>query len=395
MNPETSFSKRIKRHVIGRARDYFIVTPPGFENLCLKELSSLPLSIRSATVTTGGVEFKGRLDDCYLANLNLRSANRILLRIHTFKASNFRQLEKKLVEIPWDLYLSKHSIPKIHVTVRHCRLFHTEAIGKRFSESIGGSLSATGVNGLSRPAPESTQQIFVRGIDDDFTVSIDSSGDNLYKRGLKRHAGRAPLRETQAAASLLMTGYSGREPLVDPMCGAGTFSLEAALIAKRIPPGWFREFAFMQWPSYRPKRFGYLKRQFEVHFVQLEKPLIFASDKDLMACCRLERCTQKFGLSDAISITNRDFFEIIPSEVTDQPGVVTINPPYGRRIGTRQESTEIILAICEKLARDYKGWKLALIAPSKLFEKKVPFKLKTHPLFHGGLMLKLMVGNIR
>ena len=394
MHPETSFSKRIKRHVIGRTRDYFVVTPPGFENLCLQELSMLPLGIRSATVTTGGVEFKGRLDDCYLANLNLRTANRILLRIHTFKASNFRQLEKKLVEIPWELYLFKNSTVEFHVTARHCRLYHTEAIEKRISESMAKGLSVKTTDGDDAPALESAQQIFVRGLDDQFTVSIDSSGDNLYKRGLKKHTGRAPLRENLAAASLLLAGYRGDEPLVDPMCGTGTYSLEAALMAKRIPPGWFREFAFMKWPSFRSTRFAHLKRQFEEHFQRLEKPLIIASDKDPAACRRLEKSTRKFDLNDAISIINQDFFELAPGEFADQPGVVAINPPYGRRIGTRQNSRILFQAICQKLGDEYKGWKLVLIAPSKKLAESVPFKINTFPFRHGGLKPVLMVGII-
>ena len=395
MQTEISLSKRIKRHVIGRTRSYFIACPPGFETLCAKELASLALNIQQMSVIPGGVEFKGRLDDCYLANLNLRTANRILLRLDAFKASNFKQLEKRLAEIPWELYLSHQSAIKIHATVKHCRLYHTGAIEKRCLESIANGLPAIATIEGDDPDPASPQQIFVRGGDDHFTVSIDSSGDNLYKRGLKKHTGRAPLRENLAAASLLLAGYSGQEPLVDPMCGAGTYSLEAALMAKNIPPGWFREFAFMQWPAYRSKRFGYLKRQFEDSFVQPERPLIFASDKDPQACRQLEQCTRRFGLSDTVSINKADFFELVPGDFTDRSGLVAINPPYGRRIGTRPESMEIFQAICDNLAREYKGWKLVLIAPGKLLEKKVPFKLKTYPLFHGGLTLKLMVGKIR
>ena len=394
MHSETSHAKRIKRHIIGRTRSYFIATPPGFETLCAKELASIPLNVQHPSVIPGGVEFKGRLDDCYLANLNLRTANRILLRLHEFKSSNFKQLEKKLVQIPWELYLPRHCNPRIRATVKHCRLYHTGAIEKRLRESIANGLPVTAINEDNGPDPALPQQIFVRGIDDRFAVSIDSSGDNLYKRGLKKLTGTAPLRETLAAAALLLAGYSGKEPLIDPMCGAGTYSLEAALMAKKIPPGWFRDFAFMQWPAYQPNRFGYLKRQFEDDFVRPGKPVIFASDKDPLACRQLEQCARQFGLSDTVSINNADFFDLVPSDFTDQPGLVTINPPFGRRIGTRQESAEIFQAICEKLAREYKGWKLVLIAPSKLLEKRVPFKLKTYPLFHGGLILKLMVGKI-
>jgi putative N6-adenine-specific DNA methylase len=239
------------------------------------------------------------------------------------------------------------------------------------------------------------QQIFVRGLDDRFTVSIDSSGDNLYKRGLKKHTGKAPLRENLAAASLLFSGYCGNEPLVDPMCGAGTYSLEAALVAKRIPSGWFREFAFMQWPSYRPKKFAHLKRGSEENFKRFEKPLIFASDKDPAACRRLEQCVQKFDLTDAINIINKDFFELVPRDFTDRPGVVAINPPYGRRIGTWRDSTKLFQAICEKLGDEYKGWKLVLIAPHKKMADCVPFKLKILSFRHGGLKPVLMIGRIR
>ena len=141
MPSESPLSKRIKRHVVGRIRTYFAATSPGFENICLNELFSLPLSNKEISVVSGGAEFKGRLQDCYIANLNLRSANRILMRIQTFKAANFSQLEKKLSDIPWELYLRAEQYPKIHVTTRHCRLYHKEAISGRFLTSIANRMA--------------------------------------------------------------------------------------------------------------------------------------------------------------------------------------------------------------------------------------------------------------
>jgi putative N6-adenine-specific DNA methylase len=234
----------------------------------------------------------------------------------------------------------------------------------------------------------------VRGINDRFTVSIDSSGVHLHKRGLKKHPGRAPLRETIAAAALLLSDYKGIRPVIDPMCGAGTFSLEAALIAKNIPPGWFREFAFMEWPSFRRAQWEYLKRQYEKQFICPSTQLIFASDKDPSAAKSLKKCLKQHNLMDAVSIVQKNFFSLSPSELTDQTGLIAMNPPYGRRMGTLEASEHFFLSICERLKQDYKGWKLLLIVPSKSISKKVPFKLKTYPLFHGGLILKLMVGNI-
>ncbi len=394
MSPESSLSKRIKRHVIGRRRSYFAGTSPGFEALCCEELSALGLSIENVAIVEGGVEFEGRLQDCYLSNLHLRTASRILLRIDQFKASGFRQLEKKAAEIPWELYLPPTMIPQIHVTTKHCRLYHSDAIGQRFLDGISMHSSINDFDPGEKSDFTSDLTVFVRGVDDRFMVSIDSSGNHLHKRGLKRHRGKAPLRETQAAAALLMTGYNGTEPLIDPMCGTGTFSLEAALIAKNIPPGWFREFAFMQWPSFSQKRWEYLKNQCVTKFANPQKPLIFASDQDSAACSRLEKCIQKHKLSDLIQVSPKNFFDFIPEELTDQTGVVVINPPYGRRLGSLEKSEQLFVEICDKLKQAYTGWKLVLIAPDRKLIKKMPFKLDVLPFFHGGLKPALMTGRI-
>jgi putative N6-adenine-specific DNA methylase len=394
MSSESPFIKRIKRHVIGRRREYFAVTAPGFEKLCLNELRSLALDNLAASAGSGGVAFKGRLQDCYLANLNLRTANRILMRIETVNAINFSQLQKKLSDISWELFLRAEQVPQMHVTTRHCRLYHTEAISERLLKAIAARGKNIEFMAPDEDLPFAPQNIYVRGVDDRFSVSIDSSGENLYKRGIKKHTGSAPLRETAAAAALMLAGYTGSEPLVDPMCGTGTFALEAALMAKNIPPGWFRDFAFMGWPSYQHKRWEYLKRQSEKHVVNLTKPMIRASDADPSAFLRLEECIAKFNLLDAVSIDHRNFFDLLPTELSIQMGFVAINPPYGRRIGSKRESEQLFKAICSRLNQYYKGWRLVLIMPHKKLAKHIPFKLSEYPLSHGGLKLRLMVGRI-
>ena len=395
MTSESPLTKRIKRHVIGRRREYFAVTAPGFEKLCLNELRSLAPDNLTASVVSGGVSFKGRLQDCYLANLNLRTANRILMRIDTINATSFSQLQKNLSEIAWELFLRADQVPQIHVATRHCKLYHTEAISERTVNVIKARKKKSEFMVPGEKLPFLSPNIYVRGIDDRFTVSIDSSGDHLHKRGLKKHPGQAPLRETIAAAALLLAGYKGTRPVIDPMCGTGTFSLEAALMAKNIPPGWFREFAFMGWPSFRRAQWEYLKHQCEKQFARPNTQLIFASDKDPSAAKRLKKCLKQHNLMDAVSIAQKNFFSLSPSELTDQNGLIAMNPPYGRRMGTLEASEQFFMSICDRLKQDYKGWKLILIAPTKPISKKIPFKLKTYPLFHGGLILKLMVGNIR
>ncbi len=395
MPSESPLSKRIKRHVIGRERTFFAATPPGFEPVCLLELLKLQPMASNAHAIPGGVEFDGRLEVCYQANLNLRTANRILMRIHTFKSTNFRQFEKKVRDIPWELYLQPDSFLNVHVTTKHCRLRHSGAISEKIQKAITLCLSAIELEEKIPHAASAHQNIFVRGVDDRFTVSIDSSGDILYKRGLKKHTAKAPLRETLAAAALLLAGYDGRGPLLDPMCGSGTFSLEGALMAKRIPAGWSRNFAFMGWPSFRSKRWAYIRRQAESHFVEPDRPLIFASDTDPGACQKLERCVQEQRLSDAVQVSHRDFFDLDLRELTDRVGVICINPPYGRRLGGRTESEKFFHAICDKLKREYQGWQLVLFAPNKKLAGTVPFQTIFYPILHGGLKLALLIGKIQ
>jgi putative N6-adenine-specific DNA methylase len=395
MPTESSLFKRIKRHVIGRERKFFAATPPGFEPVCLSELLKFQPGTGKARATPGGVEFEGRLDVCYHANLNLRSANRILMRIHAFKSSNFRQLEKKVRDIPWELYLQSDNLLNVHVTTKHCRLHHSGAISEKFQKAITRRLSGIDLDEKIPGAPSAHQNIFVRGVDDRFSVSIDSSGDLLYKRGLKKHTGKAPLRETLAAAALMLAGYDSAEPLLDPLCGAGTFSLEAALMAKRIPAGWFRDFAFTQWPSFLTKRWNYIRRQSESGFVRPEQPMVFASDTDPGACQKLKRCVEGFGLSDTVQVHQKDFFDLDPRELTDQTGIICLNPPYGRRLGGRQESEKFFGAICDKLKQAYTGWKLVLFAPSRKLAGTIPFQTKSYPILHGGLKLALLIGKIQ
>jgi putative N6-adenine-specific DNA methylase len=395
MSSDTSLAKRIKRHVIGRSRTYFAATAPGFEALCFDELKALGLPEESLSAIPGGVEFTGRLIDCYRANLHLRTANRILLRIHTFKATRFSQLEAKTAQIPWQLYLPPESSPQIHPTVKHCRLYHSDAIGQRLLKGI----SQHRINGPGRRAETEAvgfkPAIFVRGVDDRFTISVDSSGENLYKRGLKIHPGTAPLRETIAAAALLKAGYRGSGPVIDPMCGTGTFSLEAALMAKSIPPGWFREFAFMAWPSFQHKQWEYLKQQCRTHFTDLPVPAIFASDKNPAACQRLAKGLAENRLTDAVQVVSRDFFDFLPRDVTARSGLVALNPPYGRRLENRENSDRLFLKICARLQQQYQGWKLILIAPNRTLARKVPFRLTRQPISHGGLRPVMMIGTIK
>jgi len=287
MANSTALQKRIKRRIVGRDHPFFAVTLPGLESLCREELAALPIDGQQLQIERGGVSFQARLHDVYAANLQLRTASRILMRIGRFRAVNFRQLEKQVRSMPWELYLFQQQPLELNVTSRRSRLIHTAASAQRCGHAINARLRAH--PGLPAPGdtPPPALKIAVRSVADTFTLSLDSSGDPLYKRGLKTYGGSAPLRETFAAAMLAMAGFSRHRILADPMCGSGTFTLEAALFACRIPSGWYRDFAFMDWPCYRPGRWKHLRKLAGTRIDIPTIPHIFASDRDTTAVANL------------------------------------------------------------------------------------------------------------
>jgi len=395
-----SFEKRLRRQVTGREQFFFAAMAPGLEDLCRRELLALSFPEKSLSASEGGVAFSGRVHDCYTANLHLRIANRILMRIAAFKATNFRMIRKKLADFPWELYLQPHHPHELAVTARQSRLYHTAAIADQFKANIMERFENSFQDLQDIRETGWSQKIFVRVVGDAFTVSMDSTGEHLHKRGIKIQGGKAPVRETIAAAVLQFAGYNGKEPLVDPMCGSGTFSLEGAMMANHIPAGWFRQFAFEAWPFFRPERWKHIRREAEKEFLRPEKPIIFSSDQDAGVCTLLNNLIKKNDLSDTVRVFHRNFFDISVSDLSNmigngRKGIVVVNPPYGHRLGTRKESEILFTDICLKLSRDFKGWKLALIVPRRRLLREIPFRIKKYPVFHGGLNLTLAAGKIR
>ena len=401
-NPENqNLEKRIKRHVIAKPHRFFAATLPGLEALCLDELKRTGIPATDAVVATGGIEFTGRLHDLYLANLTLRTANRLLMRLGTFTAANFRQLEKKLDQVPWELFVSPEATCMLNVTSKQSRLIHTKAIEERFKNSMARKKSPPGGSAArNRETSGPAQQIFVRVQNDRFTVSMDSSGDLLHKRGVKTHGGRAPVRETMAAAILMLAGYDPAAPLIDPMCGSGTFSLEAAMMAENIPAGWFRDFAFMDWPAFKTKQWQHIRQVAEKSIIPVKHPVIFASDTDAAAVQKLAETVHVRHLSTTVRVGEMDFFALRPrnlsasSGVSAKTGLIVLNPPYGRRLGSRKVAETTVGRICAKLTSDFKGWKVALLLPDKHLLAAIPFNTVSRDLNHGGLKITLAIGRV-
>jgi putative N6-adenine-specific DNA methylase len=385
-----NLEKRIKRHVTGRRQEFFAVTLPGFQQLCADELATVSDTLAAKQVISGGVSFEGRLSDLYLAALHCRIPVRVMMRLARFKATNFGHLKGKTQEIPWELFLAEGVMPVCHVTARQSRLYHTSAIAGHIAQGIAARWSELG----AAPEPCQSQVLFVRLEKDAVTLSLDGCGAPLYQRGLKPHTAKAPLRETTAAGILSLAGFTPDDALIDPMCGSGTFSLEAALMAKAVPPGFHRNFAFMQWPAFRPRQWAHLQKVAGQRIRRLNHPLIQASDSDEKAVAQLRDGIIRNRMEDAITVSKADFFDLQPQGRPPEKGVIVLNPPYGRRLTAKGSLEGQYREIAAKLKSDFKGWRVALLVPRKHLIRNLGLSLKSIPLQHGGLNLVLLVGRI-
>jgi putative N6-adenine-specific DNA methylase len=330
----------------------------------------------------------------YAVNLQSRLASRVLMRLTSFSATSFPALARELSETEWELYLPENPLLRVRASLAKSRLSHTKAVEERTLAAVQERLGTPPDDGART---EEEQTLYIRAEKDRFTVSLDTSGALLHRRGIKTRSGPAPLRETLAAAVLAFMGYTGDETLLDPMCGSGAFSLEAAMSVCRVPPGWFRRFAFEFWPGFEEGRWRHARREAEQRIREPGEPCVFASDLDGEACAALADAAARHGLGAALTARREDFFAGGPGFLSGGrakgPGFVALNPPYGLRLGEEEEARELYRRIGAHLRKEYAGWRAGVLAPARDWAGALPLKGATlHPLFHGGLSVWLACG---
>jgi putative N6-adenine-specific DNA methylase len=307
----------------------FAVCAPGLEPVLLAEVQALGCK---GTAGAGGVEIDGTLRDVARLNLWLRTASRVLVRLGTVKATAFPELVRKASALPWELYLRPGAKAALRVTCRKSRLYHSGAVAERLHAAMEARLGAKVQAQKSASEDEEGEdaQLVVARFDRDVcTVSADSSGALLHRRGYRLAQSQAPLRETLAAAVLLAAGYTGSEPLLDPLCGSATIPIEAALIARRRAPGLERAFAFQGWPGYDASRYrALLARAREGELVRAPAP-IAASDADAAAIRAARENARRAGTAEDLRIEQVALRDAHPPP---GPGLIATNPPYGVRV---------------------------------------------------------------
>ena len=405
---------------------FFAVTAPGVAPYTAQELRRLGLLPAEAAGSRagrkaaqrapqhggerdlqGGVAFAGDRAALYRANLHLRTANRILVRLGEFPAVGFVELRRRAARLPWERCLAPGQPVAIRVTCHKSRLYHSDAVAERVAGAIADRLGqpANMTKYDEEAAGTPPQLVVVRLLHDHCTVSIDSSGELLHRRGYRLASAKAPLRETLAATMLLASGWTsgwisspaaetGERPaaLVDPFCGSGTIAIEAAQMALGIAPGLAtgqaRHFAFQAWPDFDAALWALqLEEAQEQHAYRLARQAnrlqIAASDRDAGAVEVARANAARGGVADHVVFSRQPVSAIMPCCET---GWIVTNPPYGLRVSAGQDMRNLYAQFGHVLRAAFGGWQLALLCSDRqlLAQIGLPLDLSLN-LVNGGL----------
>jgi putative N6-adenine-specific DNA methylase len=358
---------------------YFCICNPGLETLVQNELRLLRIQ---GVPEAGGLAFSGTDRDLVQANLCLRTASRILQRIALFPVTGFDGFEKQCRRIKWGRFLTPSVPIDVRVTCESSRLYHEKAVQERLLRWLNEDFAV-------RPGEEgqSSQRIYVRIVKNRCTISVDTSGDHLHRRGYRLQTAKAPLRENLAAAMVLASGWARNRPaLYDPFCGSGTILIEAALIAKRIVPGLVTErtYAFQSWPeaSKYVELVTELREYWKNQIRQESQLLFFGSDRDAGAVQAATENARRAGLS--IEWLQCSFSEV--SYLSDS--FLLCNPPYGQRIG---EDLRNLYAALGGLARSRPDLTLAWLSSDPRWQRATGMAWQKRLGFsNGGLPVQLL-----
>jgi putative N6-adenine-specific DNA methylase len=367
--------------------DCFAVTAPGLAGLVAAELERL--AIAGDAPIDAGVPFKATLPELYSANLHLRVASRILVRLARFHAAHFSELADGASKVPWDRWLKSGTTVDLRVTCKKSRLYHSGAVAERLIEQLDRKgLQARVLKAEDEEGATPSQLLVVRVDRDECTISIDSSGDLLHRRGYRKAVAKAPLRETLAAAILLASCSNEATSLVDPMCGSGTIPIEAALRARRIAPGLGRHFAFEQWVGFRKGEWQRLKEEAAEGALDRAPAPIMGSDRDAGAIEASLRNAERAGVSGDIEFVQQSLSAATPPP--GKPGLLIANPPYGERVSEGRELRDLYARFGDVARRHFAGWSVGILAadPKLVSQTRLPLE-RRFSTTNGGIHVSL------
>jgi putative N6-adenine-specific DNA methylase len=342
---------------------------------------------RAIAATAGGVGFAGPFRLCYRVNLESRIASRVLWRVFHGRYRTEQDVYQATYDLPWRDWFSASRTIKVKVSAQHCPLTSLDYVTLKIKDAVCDRFrAATG----ARPSVDTRRpDVRIDAFLDEQRVALylDTSGEPLFKRGLRKASGEAPLRENLAAGILRLSGWTPEQALLDPMCGGGTILMEAVLIARRIAPGLGRRFAFEKLQSFDSKAWRDLCEASRAAQTPKAAPVIYGSDRDRRALQAARANFEAAGLADALVLAQADALDVKPPAAT---GVIVTNPPYGVRLGDQAVLAEFYPRLGDALKRDFAGWRALIFTADPRLPKLIGLSpSRRTPLFNGALECRL------
>ncbi|MBV1820283.1 class I SAM-dependent RNA methyltransferase [Anaerosalibacter bizertensis] len=349
----------------------------GLESVVKREV--LALGYEDIEVENGKVTFKCDEKAIPKANIWLRTADRVLLKMGEFKATSFEELFEKTKALPWEDWITEDgeftvvgkAVDSKLMSVPDCQSIVKKAVVEKLKTKYN-------TEWFKETGAKFTIQVSI--LKDIATLTIDTSGEGLHKRGYRLESVEAPIKETLAAALVQLSFWNHERVLVDPFCGSGTIAIEAAMIGKNIAPGIQRNFVSEEWPRVKKEYWKDERISARKAIIQDRDLKIIASDIDKKAAKIAEENAFEIGVDDCIEFKTEDVLNL---KLNDEYGVIISNPPYGERIGEKKEVEKLYRGIGKKFNK-LDTWSIYILTSNTGFEKLYGKKAdRRRKLFNG------------
>lgn len=364
---------------------FFATCPRGLEALLADEL--LVQHAVKIVVTDGGVSFEGNLDTMYRVNLHSRIATRIMSRVGQGSYASEEDIYKATFKLHWPSWFKVSQTIRVKVTGVKCPLKSLDFVTLRIKDAVCDRFREEGALRPSVSVRDPDVRIHAYLTHDQYQLYLDTSGAPLYQRGFRDVSVIAPLRENLAAGIIMLSSWVPGRPFLDPMCGSGTFLIEAAMMAVNQPPGLKRTFGFQKLTSFDES----LWKKIETEAIHNMKPIefldIYGSDIDLRSVRVARHNLKVAGLEEAAKVMQSDFIKLEPPA---SEGTLVTNPPYGQRIGEDEDLKEVYPVWAKHMKESFGGWDTYFLTADLEMPKDMRLKpTKKTPLYNGALECRL------
>lgn len=341
--------------------EFFATAAKGLETLVAAELEQI--GVGGIEIERGGVRFRGDETVCYRANLWLRSASRILAPLGSFPCLSPDDLYQGVRAFPWHHYLTPSMTLAVDSHVRDSRLTHSGFVALKTKDAVVDAIRERAGRRPDVDPCDPDLRINVHLVKDQCTVSLDTSGEPLDRRGYRLDRSDAPLRETLAAALVDFSGWDGMVPFVDPMCGSGTMVIEAALKTLRIAPGLIgRRFGFSRWPGFAPELWAQLLAEAHEQRRSPALPPIWGLDVDRAAIRKARQNAERAGVETVVRFSEAGLADLQPPQ---PPGVILSNPPFGVRLGDEETLLPLYRQLGDVLKQRCHGYTACILTANR------------------------------